>query len=44
MFFCFIIKVRLNIIQLNMAILIYLMRMAKSLSENKSIYLEKYVS
>ena len=35
--------VRLNIIQLNMAILIYLMRMAKSLCENKSIYLEKYV-
>lgn len=35
--------VRLNIIQQNMAILIYLMRMAKSLSENKSIYLEKYL-
>jgi len=35
--------VRLNIIQLNMAILIYLMRMAKSLCENKSIYLEKYL-
>lgn len=27
-----------------MPILIHLMRMAKSLSENKSIYLEKYVS
>jgi hypothetical protein len=27
-----------------MAILIYLMRMAKSLIENKAIYLEKYVS
>ena len=26
-----------------MALLIYLMRMAKSLIENKSIYLEKYV-
>lgn len=35
--------VRLNIIQQNMAILIWLMRMAKSLSENKSIYLEKYL-
>lgn len=27
-----------------MAMLTYLMRMAKSLIENKSIYLEKYVS
>ncbi len=36
--------VRLNVIQQNMPILIHLMRMAKSLSENKSIYLEKYVS
>ncbi|CAF0770535.1 unnamed protein product [Brachionus calyciflorus] len=35
--------VRLNIIQTNMAILIYLMRMAKALIENKSIYLEKYL-
>lgn len=35
--------VRLNITQFNMAILIYLMRIAKSLIDNKSIYLEKYV-
>lgn len=35
--------VRLNIVQLNMAMLTYLMRMAKSLIENKSIYLEKYL-
>lgn len=35
--------VRLNISQFNMAILIYLMRIAKSLIDNKSIYLEKYL-
>ena len=35
--------VRLNIHQLNMVILIYLMRMTKSIIENKSIYLEKYL-
>jgi transcription initiation factor TFIID subunit 6 len=35
--------VRLNIAHHNMAILIYLMRMAKSLVENKSIFLEKYL-
>ncbi len=35
--------VRYNIAQNNLAILIYLMRMARSLIENKNLYLEKYV-
>ena len=35
--------VRLNLVQFNMPLLIHLMRMTKSLVENKSIYLEKYL-
>ena len=36
--------VRVNVVQKNLALLIYLMRMAKSLMDNQSLYLEKYVS
>jgi transcription initiation factor TFIID subunit 6 len=35
--------VRVNIVQQNMAMLIFLMRMCKALVENESIYLEKYL-
>lgn len=36
--------VRVNVVQNNLAILIYLMRMVKALLDNPSLYLEKYVS
>lgn len=36
--------VRVNVVQNNLAILIYLMRMVKALLDNQSLYLEKYVS
>lgn len=35
--------VRVNVVQHNLAILIYLMRMVKSLLENNTLYLEKYL-
>ena len=35
--------VKVNLMQYNLAILIYLMRMTSSLLENKSLYCEKYV-
>ena len=35
--------VRVNVVQHNLAILIYLMRMVKSLLENQSLILEKYL-
>merc|ERR1712223_2101058 len=35
--------VRVNVVQHNLAILIYLMRMVKSLLENRTLYLEKYL-
>lgn len=36
--------VRVNVVQNNLALLIYLMRMVKALLDNQSLYLEKYVS
>ena len=36
--------VKVNCVNNNLAILIYLMRMLKSLLDNSSLYLEKYVS
>lgn len=36
--------VRVNVVQRNLALLIYLMRMTKALLDNNSLYLEKYVS
>ena len=36
--------VKVNCVNNNLAILIYLMRMVKSLMDNPSLYLEKYVS
>lgn len=36
--------VRVNVVQNNLALLIYLMRMVKALLDNPSLYLEKYVS
>jgi hypothetical protein len=36
--------VKVNLIQNNLAILIYLMRMTNALLENKSLYCEKYVN
>lgn len=35
--------VRVNVVQNNLALLIYLMRMVKALLDNPSLYLEKYV-
>ncbi|XP_033220472.1 transcription initiation factor TFIID subunit 6-like isoform X2 [Belonocnema kinseyi] len=35
--------VRVNVVQNNLAILIYLMRMVKALLDNQSLYLEKYL-
>jgi len=35
--------VRVNVVQKNLALLIYLMRMAKALLDNNSLYLEKYL-
>lgn len=35
--------VRVNVVQNNLALLIYLMRMVKALLDNQSLYLEKYV-
>ena len=35
--------VRVNVVQHNLAILIYLMRMVKSLLENQTLYLDKYL-
>lgn len=34
----------MNVVQNNLALLIYLMRMVKALLDNQSLYLEKYVS
>ena len=36
--------VKVNVVQNNLAILIYLMRMVKALMDNSTLYLEKYVS
>lgn len=36
--------IRVNVVQKNLALLIYLMRMAKALLDNQTLYLEKYVS
>lgn len=36
--------VKVNVVQHNLALLIYLMRMVKSLFDNPTLYLEKYVS
>ena len=36
--------VKINVVQNNLALLIYLMRMVKSLLDNSTLYLEKYVS
>lgn len=36
-------KVRVNVVQNNLALLIYLMRMVKALMDNPTLYLEKYV-
>ena len=36
--------VKINVVQNNLALLIYLMRMVKSLLDNQTIYLDKYVS
>lgn len=36
--------VKVNVVQNNLAILIYLMRMVKALMDNVTLYLEKYVS
>jgi len=33
-----------NVVQFNLALLIYLMRMVKALLDNQTLYLEKYVS
>lgn len=35
--------VRVNVVQNNLALLIYLMRMVKALLDNQSLFLEKYV-
>ena len=35
--------VKVNIVQNNLALLIYLMRMVRSLLDNKALYLEKYI-
>jgi transcription initiation factor TFIID subunit 6 len=35
--------VRVNVVQFNLALLIYLMRMVKALLENQTLYLEKYL-
>jgi len=37
-------QVKVNVTQNNLALLIYLMRMVKSLMDNPTLYLEKYVS
>lgn len=37
-------QVKVNVVQNNLALLIYLMRMVKSLLDNSTLYLEKYVS
>ncbi|EAW76590.1 TAF6 RNA polymerase II, TATA box binding protein (TBP)-associated factor, 80kDa, isoform CRA_c [Homo sapiens] len=36
-------QVRVNVVQNNLALLIYLMRMVKALMDNPTLYLEKYV-
>ena len=36
--------VRINVVQFDLALLIYLMRMVKALLDNPTLYLEKYVS
>lgn len=41
---CFSQQVRVNVVQNNLALLIYLMRMVKALMDNPTLYLEKYVS
>ena len=40
----FIFQVKVNVVQNNLALLIYLMRMVKSMIDNPTLYLEKYVS
>ena len=37
-------QVKINVVQNNLALLIYLMRMMKALMDNQTLYLEKYVS
>lgn len=36
--------VKVNVVQNNLALLIYLMRMVRAMLDNQSLYLEKYVS
>ena len=36
--------VKINVVQNNLALLIYLMRMVKSMLDNQTVYLDKYVS
>jgi transcription initiation factor TFIID subunit 6 len=36
--------VKVNVVQNNLALLIYLMRMVRALLDNPALYLEKYVS
>lgn len=36
--------VKVNVVQNNLALLIYLMRMVKALLDNPALYLEKYVN
>lgn len=45
-FMCFIylLQVKVNVVQNNLALLIYLMRMVKALLDNQTLFLEKYVS
>lgn len=42
--YLFLFQVRVNVVQNNLALLIYLMRMVKALMDNPTLYLEKYVS
>ena len=37
------VQMKVNVVQNNLALLIYLMRMVKSLMDNPTLYLEKYV-
>lgn len=44
MFFTYLLQVKVNVVQNNLALLIYLMRMVKALLDNQTLFLEKYVS
>uniref|UniRef100_A0A9J7ZZ66 Transcription initiation factor TFIID subunit 6 n=1 Tax=Cyprinus carpio carpio TaxID=630221 RepID=A0A9J7ZZ66_CYPCA len=41
--YLFLFQVRVNVVQNNLALLIYLMRMVKALMDNPTLYLEKYL-